>query len=555
MNRTVFRLSACALLASLLGLSACTSTLEGTPGPGSDAGTTDMASPTMDGSVANDGNVDRDANVPAMDATLDAMPNDDMSTTPLDSGTDGMLPLPDASVGVPGRAPPTELCATSGCTNFYVSSSTGSDSNSGTSPDQAWATLDKVYSARASIHAGDTVLFKRGDHFMGPFRWRTSGTEGHPITFGNYGDGDLPLFELAPGSAVPLENRDLFYFENTSYIVVDGFNVTDLNIAMDPVRLADHDMFAYVGTAIRFDAYDYSMPIQGSVVKNCDISLTGMGVVFLGTSHSSLENNRITNLKNLVNTCGDPGTYMSYEDYGANGFTLNGSDNFVIGNYFEGNYASSCDFGFNGGAIELYGDVNRNQVLYNTFVDNGGVAEFGSADMNGMADNLFAYNLMINNGAMSWCNISGPFASMVSNVQYFNNTIIDTGNRFTDVFLFGFNGSPEAATIFNLKNNIFYLSDGLDIVSSHADASKYIHENNIYVLSGGSAVNYTLGSSELMTSSAVFTSASGLDPTTWNYVPPAASPPVGAGQPLGFTRDHDGTSVASPPDVGAYQRP
>lgn len=299
-----------------------------------------------------------DGSVSEMDAAPGDMsvPVTDMGSVPRDATSDSMLPLPDASVGVPGRAPPTELCASSGCTNFYVSSSTGSDSNSGTSPEDAWATLEHVYDARSSMDAGDTILFKRGDHFMGPFRWRASGAEDHPITFGNYGEGDLPLFELAPGSTVELENRDLFYFENASY----------------------------------------------SIVKNCDISLTGMGVVFLGTSHCTMENNRITNLKNLVNTCGEPGTYMSYEHYGANGPTLNGSDNFVIGNYFEGNYASSCDFEFNGGAIELYGDVNRNQVLYNTFVDNGGVAEFGSADMNGMADNLFAYNLMINNGAMSW---------------------------------------------------------------------------------------------------------------------------------------------------------
>lgn len=89
--------------------------------------------------------------------------------------------------------------------------------------------------------------------------------------------------------------------------------------------------------------------------------------------------------------------------------------------------------------------------------------------------------------------------------------------------------------------------------NDEADLTKFNHENNIYVLSGDSDLNLSLGSTEMMTSAAVFTSSSG-DATTWNYVPPAGSPPLGAGQSLGFTRDHDGTTVPTTPDVDAYQR-
>ncbi len=469
-------------------------------------------------------------------------------------GADGGGPTTDSGVvGVPGVAPPTPLCSTASCTNYYVSSSTGNDANSGTSPESAWQTLQHVRDERSSINAGDTILFKRGDQFWGTFEWTKSGAEGRPITFGNYGEGHLPIFQLAPGNTMDLESRNVLLFGNTSYIVVDGFNVTDLEIAADPVRLADHDMFAYAGTAIRFDAYDFDAPLTGNVVKNCDISLTGLGIVFLGVTNNTMENNRITNLKNLVNTCGEPGTRESYEDYAANGLTLAGNDNFIIGNYFEGNWATSCDFEFNGGAIELYGAVNRNQFLYNTFIDNGGVAEFGSGDGATMADNVFAYNLMIANGAVSWANIDGPFASSVSNVQFYNNTVIDIGNRYTDSFLFGFNGSPTSQTIFNFKNNIFYIDANIDIVRGGADLSKYLHEDNVYVLSGGSETNFTLHSSEMNATGTIFTSMGGSDATTWNYALPPGSVAIGAGQPLGFTRDILGIAVPNPPDIGAYQ--
>jgi hypothetical protein len=74
---------------------------------------------------------------------------------------------------------------------YYVSNS-GNDSNSGASPEQAWASLQKVQNV--GLLPGDIVLFKRGDV------WRTveelstefkipSGTSSQRITIGSYGAG------------------------------------------------------------------------------------------------------------------------------------------------------------------------------------------------------------------------------------------------------------------------------------------------------------------------------------------------------------------------------
>lgn len=74
-------------------------------------------------------------------------------------------------------------------TNYYVSTS-GNDSNPGTSQDAPWQSLEKVNSFIPS--PGDQILFKRGDAWTGTITVKASGTAGSPITYGAYGTGERP---------------------------------------------------------------------------------------------------------------------------------------------------------------------------------------------------------------------------------------------------------------------------------------------------------------------------------------------------------------------------
>ena len=76
-------------------------------------------------------------------------------------------------------------------TTYYVDSVNGSDSNSGTSPENAWKSLDKA--ASVTYSAGDKILLKRGAVFDSVFATRGSGTAQAPITVSCYGEGDLPV--------------------------------------------------------------------------------------------------------------------------------------------------------------------------------------------------------------------------------------------------------------------------------------------------------------------------------------------------------------------------
>jgi hypothetical protein len=73
---------------------------------------------------------------------------------------------------------------------FYVDSAAGKDANPGDSPTLAWASLDRVNGA--ALQPGDTVRFKRGGVWRGTLLPR-SGTEGAPITYSAYGEGEKPL--------------------------------------------------------------------------------------------------------------------------------------------------------------------------------------------------------------------------------------------------------------------------------------------------------------------------------------------------------------------------
>jgi hypothetical protein len=76
-------------------------------------------------------------------------------------------------------------------TTFYLDSVNGDDSNNGTSPQQAWKSLERV---RAQVfEPGDNLLLKRDCTWYGPLEIDYNGTTEHPITVAAYGEGVDPI--------------------------------------------------------------------------------------------------------------------------------------------------------------------------------------------------------------------------------------------------------------------------------------------------------------------------------------------------------------------------
>ena len=99
--------------------------------------------------------------------------------------------------------------------NDYYLNSAGNDTNSGTSPTQAWRTTSRVSAAR--FHPGDHVLLAGGQTFMGGIwlRSNSQGTARQPIVFRSYGTGRATI---QSGSSYG------FYAHNTAGIELRQLN-------------------------------------------------------------------------------------------------------------------------------------------------------------------------------------------------------------------------------------------------------------------------------------------------------------------------------------------
>jgi fibronectin type 3 domain-containing protein len=116
----------------------------------------------------------------------------------------------------------TQVTPTPGVSRqVYVSSSTGSDSNSGLSPSAPLATIAK---AETMMRPGspDWILLKRGDKFYEGVALSTSGVSTQqPMVFTNYGDPSLPrpVVDSANNTAIHTGT-------NNQYVDIIGINFT-----------------------------------------------------------------------------------------------------------------------------------------------------------------------------------------------------------------------------------------------------------------------------------------------------------------------------------------
>jgi hypothetical protein len=76
---------------------------------------------------------------------------------------------------------------------YYISSSTGNDTNNGLSPSSAFRTLQKLNTL--TFAPEDHILFKSGDTFQGVFWLQGSGSLNNPIVVDMYGGSVKPIID------------------------------------------------------------------------------------------------------------------------------------------------------------------------------------------------------------------------------------------------------------------------------------------------------------------------------------------------------------------------
>ena len=147
--------------------------------------------------------------------------------------------------------------------SYYVSPS-GNDGNSGTSPEEAWETIDR---ANALVcNPGDSILLEGSQSFAGSLSLDPSdqGTPQNPITIGSYGNGRATILSgglagLHAYNTAAIEVRDLVFVGSGRDDPggADGisFHVdTDDGIRLEYIRIENVDVSAYHRAGIQISA-------------------------------------------------------------------------------------------------------------------------------------------------------------------------------------------------------------------------------------------------------------------------------------------------------------
>ncbi len=361
--------------------------------------------------------------------------------------------------------------------NYYVNPSSDSTKETGsiTTP---WKSLASVNASMRRFKPGDSILLKKGELYYDQLEITCSGTAAAPIVFTTFGNASaIPVFLFKKEGA---EGYTAIHLHRSKYIVLDGFEITD-----DRMDKENRFLVANVDIAVDIDTSDFI------VVKNCKVSLVGVGVNIKG-SKNIIYKCRFDNLRMIRNTPeGD-------DDYGANPVVIAGPDNIISNCFFKDCWANSYDYQFDGGAIEMFGaSADNNKITNNVAINCNGFLEIGSIN-EGSADNtLVAQNNIINCGELVYINNGGKYKIGVSHLWIFSNNIINSVNRLTNpTSMIGMRTILPNRGMINLEGNVFWLTSGINVGRANQFLNgQLIHKNNTYYMSSGT-LNFPPDASE-----------------------------------------------------------
>lgn len=423
--------------------------------------------------------------------------------------------------------------------NYYVDSASGNDSQAGTSESAPWKTLSKLHSM--NFQPGDVISFKKGGTWDGPLVINDSGSSSDvsrkPITYTAYGSGALPVITGRGGTTHKRAIEVL-----ASWIIISDLRIDDA---------AESGIEIFEGNKTTGVFYD------NNLIQRMEFNNVGIGVT-IKSNNNTVQDSTFDGFRMVRNTL-----TPTDDDYGALAVNLNGaaartnmgrqslSGNTILRNKVKNAKAQSNDYGFDGGFIEIFEDVDNTTVAYNWVEDSKGFIEIGGTQHSAKVENLkLHHNVSINNSLFSFVN-TGTYGIGIANYQVLNNLIYEPTS--TPKTAFWFDGS---ATIgpgeFVFKNNIVYNK------ATVSNKNSFTHENNIYYRLDRQAnqSNTTPGDIGLtMTGSEKNVDAQFVDAATKNFTLKSSSPAKNAGQSVGIKLDFANASIpqGSASDIGPYE--
>ncbi|MDQ0877375.1 hypothetical protein QFZ77_006034 [Paenibacillus sp. V4I3] len=375
-------------------------------------------------------------------------------------------------------------------TIYYVDSSGGNDSNSGTSTSAAWQTLTKVNSI--TFQPGDQILFKAGGSWSGMLSPLGSGNSTNQITIDMYGTGNKPLIAGGGVAASVLLNGQEYWTINNleltniaaSRAVRSGIKVVAKTTGITHgIHIANNNIHDVTGENRR------SMPAGQSMYDN-----SGILIRFDGDATPTdmfddvlIENNNIHDVLTSgikVDSTGGTTADQLFTNVVVrnNIISKTGSDGTVIGSTLNAliEHNSVYDAGYNGNQADTHLIAGMWEIISkNTVFQYNEVArtKLFDADGTGFDTDLgtggtiyFQYNYTHGNEGGFWLDCAHITPNgYIKTVLRYNVSVDDLG------YIARTDDRPA-----DFYNNTFYKSSGSLDASQGADGSSYRFWNNIF---------------------------------------------------------------------------
>lgn len=457
------------------------------------------------------------------------------------------------------------LSLTLGATKYYVSSSDGSDSDSGLTEALAKATLSWVNSTTFS--AGDTILFKRGDTFRGSLYQTENGTASNWIYYGAYGTGAKPKILGAKdvSATSDWENHSGNVWKTTAQLGILQKDISNLifnNEASCGFKKRSIDSLNAQGKFFYNPAdsllYLYSASNPGTFYTHIEAAghydIYQAVLYFINCSYIKIENLDVR--------------YSSadgIEGRDVNGFIIENCDVSYIGGEW---LFDAPDLRRVGNGLQLSVNIDSAYIINCTAHQCYDAGISPQAWVNGsVMSNIWMYNNVVTNCWYSYETWSAPTYTL-SNVHFYHNTCYDAGdcwsnsihqrpdlNNASHIIMWALTGTATNVTV---KNNIFVNSTNF-AYRLDDNVNKLVVDYNVVV---ADTVGYTAESTKYTTLAAWVAAMSqdahsiDDDPlfvSSTNFNLQSTSPAKDIGVQLGLTTDFAGTTRGYLPDIGAYE--
>jgi len=405
---------------------------------------------------------------------------------------------------------------------YYVSNS-GSDTNPGSSTASPWKTVAKVITFEPSLAGGDCILFQRGGVWYEQLTIsNVHGTQSAPITFGNYGSGNLPVLDGGSTRPYGIVDGSSSGQSASSYVTVDGFEIRNTT--------SGGIIFSYL--------VQPGITIQNNYVHN-----NGYGAYpgacsgcFQADNGSYGYNEGIAMVCYPITSCGVKIINNTVKLEGGHNAIMVDSDTgnpLIQGNQVGPGCSHNCiDFKRSTGVlhkqntINCSGSVTVNGQTYPACNGNAFYTEQDSSTFTetGTYEQNVVYGAAPGYSCFEGIGVSGPMS-----LQFYNNTCYAGSTGANAIYFNTCQGG-----MLTVENNIFH---GGDIIFT--SCSTTWDYNDKYTTSGGPSGAHDLALNPLF-----------VDPSTMDFHPQSTSPVLKAGNSniLGLPYMGALGTTASPPN-------